>query len=468
LDIKNMVNQSSTTGTAYSLSPGTTAALRLFVTTGRGIEGLLLAEIAELVEDLKLPLSTAPREGVAGVSLEAPFETMVALNMGLTTASRITWTILEGYAPNAAVLQALVQKIAWEKIFDSKKTFKVEAHCKDGFTQNSMFLALKVKDAIADFFRNRDGVRPNVDTQNPDVTIMARLQGKKITISLDTTGETLSNHGYRVADGRAPLRENLAAAMVRATGWCALARSLHNDCEPVFFERESSKENDNAKRKIALKIPLVPIFADPMCGTGTLGIEAALCLLNKKPNAKRGYFAFESMQCFKGKEFSTIRSELSQTFSGRELSPEVILDKIKKYRENALRENITIPESSTPIIASDIDVGAISSARKNALAAGVNSLIDLGRCSFFEDTAPSNMGVLVMNPPYGERLEDEEAVVKLYGQVGDMLKHNYKGWMAWIISSNAAALKNIGLRPTRKFSLFNGQLPCQYQQYILY
>ncbi len=463
-----MVHELSLTGTAYNLSPGTTAGLHLFVTTGRGLETLLLAEIEDLVEELNLPISSPPRAGVAGVSLQAPFETMVALNLGLTIASRITWTVLEGYAPDADALQKLVQKIAWENVLNTTKTFKVEAHCKDGFTQNSMFLALKVKDAIADFFRNREGQRPNVDTQNPDITVIARLQGNKITISIDTSGETLSNHGYRVADGRAPLRENLAAAMVRATGWCKLARSLHSSCELVFVERESQKENQDAKRKIALKIPIAPVFADPMCGTGTLGIEAALCLLNKKPNAKRGYFAFEALLCFKGKEFSTTLSQLSQTFSERELAPQELLENIKKYRENALKENVTLPELNAPIIASDIDPAAITSTKKNADAAGVSSLIDLGQASFFDDTVPAAMGVLVVNPPYGERLENEDAVVELYGQMGNMLKRNYKGWMAWIISNNTVALKNIGLRPTRKFSLFNGQLPCQYQQYILY
>ncbi len=458
------------TDAAYSLSPGTATAMNLFVTTGRGLEPFLLEEIQEIIETFKLPAPVAPTAAVAGVALQASFETVVALNMGLTIASRVTWTIREGYAPTAEAAYNLAYNLDWQKLFGVDNSFKVEAHCKDGFTQNSMFLALKIKDAIADAFREKTGKRPSVDPKNPDVTVIARLQGKRLTLSIDTSGETLTNHGYRVADGRAPLRENLAAGMVRATGWCALAKSLRTNCEPVFVERAGAKEKPDAPRRIAVKIPLLPQFADPMCGSGTLGIEAALALLNKKPNATRSHFAFEALHCFKGKEFSAIRLRTLKNFESNTLSTSELLAKISSYIKNI---NSQFPElefrnAATPIVAGDIDSRAVGATVRNAKAAAVDSLIEAGVASFFDEEATNRGGIMVLNPPYGERLEDEEAAIKMHEDIGSALKHRYKGWMAWIISSNAAAIKRIGLRPTRKFALYNGQLPCQYQQYILY
>ncbi len=466
-----MIKTHTDSGSLYNVSPGTSGNMNLFITTGRGLEPFLAEEIQELAQEHKLTISDGPNEAVAGVSLEAPFETVVALNFGLTTASRVTWTLLEGYAPNGDAVYSLTSSIPWEKIFDVEKTFKVEAHCKDGFTTNSMFLALKVKDAIADSFRNKFGSRPSVDPKNPDVTVLARLQGKKITIAVDTSGETLSNHGYRVGDGRAPLRENLAASMIRATGWPLLAKSLRTDCEPVYLERNAGnagKEADSTKRRIPLRLPVLPTLLDPMCGTGTLPIEAALLLLNKKPNSRRGYFAFDAMACFHGKEFAEIRSSLSKKFENAELSEDAVQGAIKRYTENLKKNSIDFECASSPIIASDIDAHAITSTRRNAEAAGVNKLIDLGRCSFFEGDAPAKCGIMVMNPPYGERLEDDEAVAVMYEKIGNTLKHHFRGWMTWLISNNTPALKRIGLRPTRKVSLYNGPLACQYQQYILY
>lgn len=463
-----MIKKQKKSGSHYDFSQDTTQGMNLFVTTGRGIEPVLLAEILDLALDHNLPLEERPQEGVAGVSLRAPFETMVALNMGLTTASRVMWTLLENFAPDADSVYTLVTKIPWEKIFGVNQTFKVEAHCKDSFTTNSMFLALKVKDAIADSFRETLGQRPSVDPRNPDVTIVARLQAKKLTISIDTSGETLTNHGYRVADGNAPLRENLAAAMVRATGWCELARSLRDKCEPVFFERARPENDENTQRRISLKVPLLPAFTDPMCGTGTLGIEAALILLNKKPNVQRDYFAFQSLSCFCDAAFTTIRENIKSKILSQEMSVQNILKRMELYSKNIQNSCPGFTPSPQPIVMSDISGESIMATRRNAQAASVLPLIDIGRCSFFEGETPASGGILVMNPPYGERLQDETAVMEMYARIGNTLKHHYKGWTAWIISSSTPALKRIGLRPTRKIGLYNGQLPCQYQQYVLY
>jgi 23S rRNA G2445 N2-methylase RlmL len=442
--------------------------LRLFVTTGRGCEPALLEEINELKQRLSLKIEKGPFESIAGVSLDAPFETMVALNLGLSTASRVTWTLLECDVQDIDDLFSAASKVQWEKLFGAQKTFMVEGHCKDTFTTNSMFLALKVKDAVADAFRNAMGKRPDVDTRFPDVSLIVRLVGQRLTLAVDLSGETLSNHGYREVDVIAPLRENLAAALVRSAGWNALASSLLTDCEPAYLERVVPVKDANKERRIPARTPIIPRFLDPMCGSGTLVIEAALILLNKKPNARREHFAFEQLLPFSHDWATSSIREIRHALIDQEFDEDTLDEKLEKYHNALTRDGIEYKPSITPITGSDCDAKAIAATRRNAAAAGVDFLIGLSQTSFFDRKNEFEKGLLVTNPPYGERLNDPTEIIELYSHIGDALKKHFRGWNAWIVSNNTVALKHVGLRPTRKLAIFNGPLACQFQQYILY
>jgi 23S rRNA G2445 N2-methylase RlmL len=389
--------------------------------------------------------------------------------LGLTIASRITWTLLECDVGSPEELADIVSRLEWANLFDVRNTFMVEGHCKDTFTTNSMFLALKVKDAVADAFRDAKNQRPNVDTRAPDVSLIARLVGRRLTIAVDLSGETLSNHGYRVADIAAPLRENLAAALIRAAGWNALANSLHSTCEPVWMERQVKPVAENKERRIPARVAMVPHFLDPMCGSGTLAIEAAMALINKKPNARRKNFAFEALLPFNNTWAKSYVEDNRRRLIESELDEDTIDERIERYRQALVNAGMEeYKQATTPISGSDSDAKAIVATRRNAATAGVDFLVSLSQTSFLDKKNELKHGLIVTNPPYGERLNDQSQVIELYAHMGDTLKKQFQGWTAWVISNDLIALKRVGLRPTRKLAIYNGPLVCQFQQFILY
>lgn len=458
----------SPTSYVSSFLPAPNEAMRLFVTTGRGCEAALLEEIVELSKKLSLKIDKGPVEAIAGVSLDAPFHTAAALNLGLTIASRITWTLLECDVSSPEQLADVVSRLNWANLFDVRSTFMVEGHCKDTFTTNSMFLALKVKDAVADAFRDAHNQRPNVDTRSPDVSLIARIIGRRLTIAVDLSGETLSNHGYRVADIAAPLRENLAAALIRTSGWNAVANSLHCNCDPVWIERHVKPVAENKERRIPARIAMAPHFLDPMCGGGTLTIEAAMALINKKPNARRKNFAFEALTPFNNSWAKSNVNDNRKRLIELEIDEDSIDERIGCYIKSLNDAGINCKRSTTPINGSDIDSNAIAATKRNASAAGVDFLVSLFQTSFLDKKNEFQHGLIVTNPPYGERLNDQSEVIELYAHMGDTLKKQFQGWTAWIISNDTTALKRVGLRPTRKLAIYNGPLLCQFQQFILY
>jgi putative N6-adenine-specific DNA methylase len=264
-----------------------------------------------------------------------------------------------------------------------------------------MFASLKLKDAIADRFRYKFGNRPSVDSKNPDILINLHISNEICTISLDSSGESLHKRGYRLDQNEAPMSEVLAAGLIRLSGW----------------DRKSN-------------------LIDPMCGSGTIAIEAAMLANGIYPGSVRKNFAFRNWPTFKPELFKQVEIEAQ-------------------------------PDIQTPvrISASDILRRNIDIASKNADEAGVGSLIDF-KVSDFKFLEPSSeKPFLLFNPPYGERLSSDDTV--FYGMIGERLKHHYTDAIVWIIST-PQCLKSIGLRPSRKISILNGSLECSFRKYELY
>jgi len=339
------------------------------------------------------------------VSFDADQLTMYKANMALRTALHILHPIAVEKVNNADNLYSLVKSINWLRWFRKEQTYAVRAIVNNNDAFNTpLFAALKAKDAIADLFRQLTGERPNIDKDNPDVEIYVHISGQQCTISVDSSGPSLHRRGYRSGGHAAPLNEVLAAGMVLLSGW----------------DKQS---------------PLV----DFMCGSGTILAEAALIAANKAPNLRRKVFGFHYWKNFSPELFLQARSELMEA--------EI--------------------EWENWIYGSDIDGRAIREARQNIEAAGIDDIVRISQGDFREKEAPTTPGTVIINPPYGERLKPED-VEALYKEIGDALKQKYKGYNAWILSSNPDAVKRIGLRAAERLVLFNGALECRFLKYELY
>jgi len=339
------------------------------------------------------------------VSFDADQLTMYKANMALRTALHILHPIAVEKVNNADNLYSLVKSINWLRWFRKEQTYAVRAIVNNKDAFNTpLFAALKTKDAIADLFRQLTGERPNIDKDNPDVEIYVHISGQQCTISVDSSGPSLHRRGYRSGGHAAPLNEVLAAGMVLLSGW----------------DKQS---------------PLV----DFMCGSGTILAEAALIAANKAPNLRRKVFGFHYWKNFSPELFLQARSELMEA--------EI--------------------EWENWIYGSDIDGRAIREARQNIEAAGIDDIVRISQGDFREKDAPTTPGTVIINPPYGERLKPED-VEALYKEIGDALKQKYKGYNAWILSSNPDAVKRIGLRAAERLVLFNGALECRFLKYELY
>lgn len=283
-------------------------------------------------------------------------------------------------------------------------TFAVDAVTWSETLRHSKYVALKTKDAIADRFRKETGRRPNVRVDDPDLLVHIHVNDTKATVALDSSGVSLHRRGYRLHGGVAPLNEILAAGMVLLTGW-------------------------QADRP----------FLDPMCGSGTLVLEAALLAGRIPPQWQRKKFAFQQWKDYQPEVWERVRREaLAQT-------------------------TINWP----PILGYDRDFRALRIAEDNIAAAHLSGKIQLQKMPFEQLNPPPGPGLVVMNPPYDERIPVEQTAL-FYKRIGDMLKQRYAGYDAWVLSANLEALKQIGLHPSRKITLFNGPLECKFLKFSLY
>lgn len=327
-------------------------------------------------------------------------------NLALRTALKILKPLYSFEAFSEHELYAGVHKYAWDEILPVQKTFAVQSVVNSEFFNHSKYVALKTKDAIVDQIREKKGLRPNIDPETPDTLVHINISMQKVSIALDSSGEPLYKRGYRSNTGVAPINEVLAAGMIDLSGWD----------------------------------PTLP-FYDGMCGSGTLLIEAAIKASKTAPNLNRKVFGFTNWPDFDPALLQEVKEELK-----------------------ALEIN-NLPS----IQGADITNSAVYIAQENVVNAGFSGKITVEREAFnnFKPIEGDSAGTLILNPPYGERMESDD-IIGLYKSIGDQLKKNFSGFEAWIISSDLDAIKFIGLRPERKIALFNGALPCKFHKFSLY
>ena len=372
--------------------------------TFKGLEQVLAQELIELGANDVLIERRA-------VSFKGDKALLYRANLCLRTAIRVLVPIKEerlrlqkGIKPEDQVYE-IAKSIDWSRFMTADTSFAIDATVYSELFRNSLFVTYRVKDAIVDYWKEKAGKRPNVSTENPDLRVNLHVGNDHVTISLDSSGESLHKRGYRVANTEAPINEALAAGMLLLAGWKGLSD-----------------------------------FYDPMCGSGTLPIEAALIARNIAPGVFRKSFAFEKWPDFDADLWSDIYNDDSQE-----------------------------REFTHKIYGSDASFFAIQQATKNVKAAGVGRDIELKQVRMEEISAITSASPLVMiNPPYGERLASNKDMEDLYGKIGSALKHHFTGATAWIISSNEAAMKCIGLKPSKKLRLLNGELDCQFNRYDLF
>lgn len=363
-------------------------------TTLAGLEEVLAQELIEIGAD---EVQVARRS----VYFSGDLKLLYKANYCLRTALRILQPIDSYKIFSADDLYQRGKNFKWEELFGVGQTFAVQSTVFSDLFNNSMFASLKLKDAIVDRFRYKFGERPSVDSKNPDIRINLHISNEFCTISLDSSGESLHKRGYRLDQNEAPMSEVLAAGLIRLSDW----------------DRKSN-------------------LIDPMCGSGTIAIEAAMLANGIYPGSIRKNFSFRNWRNFNPEWFKQVEEEMQPT-----------------------------GVAPVKISASDISRRNIGIAFRNAEAAGVLPLIDFKISDFKVLEPASENPFLLFNPPYGERLTPEDT--NFYSMIGERLKHHYTNATAWIISTHQC-LKSIGLRPSRKISILNGSLECSFRKYELY
>ena len=362
-----------------------------------GFEELLVKELTQLG-------AQKVEAGVRVVTFEGDKGFMYKANLGLRTALKILKPIKTFKAVNDIALYKGVISIDWSEFMTEHQSFLVETTLHSDHFNHSQYVALKSKDAIVDQFRDKTGKRPSIDKDFPDVRIHVHIDRDQVTVSLDSSGESLHRRGYKTATNIAPINEVLAAGMLLLTGWDGTSH-----------------------------------FIDPMCGSGTILAEAAMIACNIPANINRKEFAFEKWKDWDVDLFEKIENSL--------------LDKTRDFHYN--------------IYGIDKAPSAVSKAKDNVKNANLESFISIRHDDFFKTSKPSNDFLqIIFNPPYGERLEIN--MENLYADIGNTLKRNYSNSTAWFITSNIEALKFVGLRPSKKIKLFNAKLESTFAKYELY
>lgn len=369
---------------------------QLAAKTFAGLEPVLAKEIKALG-------GINVEEGRRVVYYEGNLELVYKSNYNLRTALRVLRQIAVFQFKDIDQFYLRCKEVNWIKYMAINQSFMVNSTVSNSkeFT-NTMFASLKVKDAVADYFREKTGKRPSVDTQTPEIFIHVHINRNNCTLSLDSSGESLHKRGYRTAQGKAPLSEVLAAGMILISGW------------------DGSTD-----------------FIDPMCGSGTLPIEAAMIAQNIPAGRFRKSFAFENWQGYNDQLLEKVKSE----------------QQIKPFKAK--------------IYASDISRENILAAQTNARRARVFSSIVFQQSDMKDLQLNTNNATIMINPPYGERLVQDN-LAALYTMIGQQLKFHYAGNTAWILTSSGEYLKNIGLKPSQKLTLYNGALECTFTSYPLF
>jgi putative N6-adenine-specific DNA methylase len=370
--------------------------LVITVKTLFGLEECLVDELKELGYEKTEILNRA-------VQLNGSWEDVYRLNFHLRLAISVLVQVDQFYIQTADDLYKKSKNVAWESFFDVDKTFAVKGAVFSTIFNHTSYPYLVVKDAIVDRFRDKTNERPNVNAGNPQVLFDVYIKEKQVTLSLNTSGLPLYQRGYRQQTGEAPINEVLAAGLIRLSGW----------------DKKST-------------------FIDPMCGSGTIAIEAALMAADIPAMIEREHYAF--------KNFKSYDEELWQGI----------------YQSASRRPK----KLDFDIFASDSDAAVLQKAKRNASNAPVGKMIKFQIRDFSEVEKPEDNGVLIVNPPYGERMGDE--ITELYESLGDFFKQKMTGFDCWIITSNFDAVKFVGLKPSKKHTVFNGKLECTFRKYSIF
>lgn len=368
-----------------------TSSLNFFAPCPRGLESVLVAELTGFgAQELK-PVD-------AGVGFVGDWRACYRANLESRIASRILWRLGEWDYQREQDIYQRAAAVSWRDLFNPQQTIRIKVSAIGSPLRSLDFVMLRIKDAICDRFRADIGVRPNVDTVEPDVRIHAFLEAARFALYLDTSGEALFKRGWRQTQGEAPLRENLAAGILALTGWR----------------------------------PGVPLL-DPMCGSGTVLVEAAMMALSIAPGASRS-FGLEKLGNFDARLWESVRTHARSQH---------------------------VPAHSLPIFGADLYGEQLKLARANFAEMGLQEAVALKQANVLELPAPAKSGVIVTNPPYGVRVGDQQELAAFYPKLGDALKAKYAGWSAWIFTGDLRLPKLIGLKPARRIPLYNGALECR-------
>jgi len=370
-----------------------------FATVARGLEAIAAEELAELGAEKIEP-------GFCGVSFSGDRLLLYRVNLWARLPFRILLQLGTFACFDANDLYQGIRAITWDTYLSPDRTLAVDATGKSELLNHTHFTSLQVKNAIVDQQQKQYGERSNVDIQNPDLRINVHIAKEQCTVSLDSSGDSLHRRGYRPAMGVAPLKESLAAALIRFSGW----------------------QPDLA-------------FYDPLCGSGTLPLEACLSALKVAPGLFREKFGFETWQDFNSDQ----------------------LDQLILEAEKGQLDSLSVP-----IWGSDRNPEVVDQAIANSKRSGVDQHLHLAEIDLADVVAPATNGVLICNPPYGERLGKNQDLGAFYKLLGDVLKQRFKGWTAYILSGNKELALAIGLKSSQRIPVYNGTLACQLMKYELY
>jgi len=366
-----------------------------FAPCPRGLEPLL-------VEDLAAAGAAAIKEVPGGAQFSGSWETCYRANLESRIASRVLWRVAQGPYKSEDDVYRLAQSVDWPALFAVEHTLRVYVTAIKSPLKSIEFITLRVKDAICDRFRDACGIRPSVNTSRPDIRPHLFLTQDTATLYLDTSGEPLWARGHKIAKVEAPVKENLAAGILRLMGWK----------------------------------PGTPLL-DPMCGSGTFLIEAAQMSLGDAPGLSRepGEFGFERLKNFDAGLWHRLCREAA---ARRETAP-----------------------AKLQIWGADISADAVARSRQNLAYAGLDELVEVRQSDILQIAAPLPEGMMIANPPYGERLGEVTELAEFYPRLGDALKRNFAGWQCWFFSGDTALPKLIGLQAKRRVPLYNGPLECR-------
>jgi putative N6-adenine-specific DNA methylase len=370
-----------------------------FATVARGLEPIAAQELERLG-------ATDVRPDFTGVHFVGDSPLLYRVNLWARTIFRVLVTLCEFPCPDGERLYQEVQKINWEQYIQPHNTLAVNATGGNRQLNHTHFTALQVKNAIVDQQRHQFGQRSSIDIQNPDLQINVHIYQDRCTLSLDSSGTSLHRRGYRPAMGLAPLKETLAAALLHMAEW----------------------------------EPTLP-FLDPLCGSGTLPLEASLKALNIAPGLFRQQFAFEKWRDFDKELWEQLLEEA---------------------------ENSKLPNLKALIAGSDRNPDILKQARLNAEQCRVADKVTFTQTELSHLEAPADCGVIICNPPYGERLGEAKELGDFYKLLGDVFKQRFKGWTAFVLTGNKELAKRVGLKPSRRIPVYNGSIACTLLKYELY